>query len=181
MVKKMKSLPTPRILIVTLVAVSMLTVAAAARAATNAQAATTISTIKKRDPGIDSFFKSSYAYAVFPTIGKGGIGIGGAFGTGIVYRQGKRIGTAKMTQLSIGFQLGGQAYSEVIFFQDAATFTRFTNGQLKFGAGVSAVAVKTGAARRASFSRGVAIFTMTKGGLMYEASLSGQEFEYKKD
>jgi lipid-binding SYLF domain-containing protein len=139
----------------------------------------TISAFKKKDKGINSFFKSSYAYAVFPTVGKGGIGIGGAYGKGYVYRNGAKIGTAKLTQVSVGFQLGGQAYSEIIFFQNKGTFDKFTNGQLKFGAGVSAVAVTAGAAAQASFNRGVAVFTMEKGGLMYEATVAGQSFKYE--
>jgi lipid-binding SYLF domain-containing protein len=139
----------------------------------------TISKFKKRDKGIDSFFKSSYAYAVFPTVGKAGIGIGGAYGTGYVYRNGTKIGTAKLTQVSVGFQLGGQAYSEIIFFQNKSTFNKFINGDLKFGAGVSAVAITAGAAAQASFNNGVAVFTMEKGGLMYEATVAGQSFKYE--
>jgi len=139
----------------------------------------TINKFKKKDGGINSFFKSSYAYAVFPTVGKGGIGIGGAYGKGYVYHSGKKIGEAKLTQVSVGFQLGGQAYSEIIFFQNKSTFDKFTNGDLKFGAGVSAVAVTSGAAARTSFNRGVAVFTMEKGGLMYEATVAGQSFKYE--
>jgi len=139
----------------------------------------TINKFKKKDGGINSFFKSSYAYAVFPTVGKGGIGIGGAYGKGYVYHSGTKIGEAKLTQVSVGFQLGGQAYSEIIFFQNKNTFDKFTNGDLKFGAGVSAVAVTSGAAARTSFNRGVAVFTMEKGGLMYEATVAGQSFKYE--
>ena len=142
------------------------------------EAQATIKKFQKKDKGINSFFKSSYAYAVFPTVGKGGIGIGGAYGKGIVYRGGKKIGTAKLSQVSIGFQLGGQAYSQIIFFQNKSTFKKFANGDLKFGAGVSAVAVTAGASAAAAFSHGVAVFTMEKGGLMYEATVAGQSFKY---
>lgn len=149
-------------------------------ATTASKVAQTIRTFKKKDPGINSFFKNSYAYAVFPTVGKGGIGIGGAYGTGLVYRGGKYVGSAKLTQVSIGFQLGGQAYSEIIFFQNKTAFRRFTNGDLKLGAQASAVAVNKGAAAKASFNRGIAIFTATKGGLMYEATVAGQSFQYTR-
>jgi lipid-binding SYLF domain-containing protein len=176
----MKTSPLVRILPFVVVA-AFCAVSTSAYAVSNSEAAATVRTFKKKDPGIKSFFGTSYAYAVFPTVGKGGIGIGGAFGKGIVYHRGRRIGTAKLTQISIGFQLGGQAYSEILFFQNAATFKRFTNGNLKLGAGVSAVAITAGAAARTSFSHGVAVFTLAKGGLMYEASISGQSFEFTRD
>lgn len=149
-----------------------------AHATTVAKVKETVATFKKKDPGINRFFKDSYAYAVFPTVGKGGIGIGGAYGTGRVYRQGKFTGTAKLTQVSIGFQLGGQAYSEIIFFQHKNAYRHFIDGNLKVGAQVSAVAVNKGAAANASFNQGIAIFTATKGGLMYEAAVAGQVFEF---
>lgn len=149
-----------------------------AYATTVAKVRQTVATFKQKDPGINRFFKNSYAYAVFPTVGKGGIGIGGAYGTGRVYQHGKFTGTAKLTQVSIGFQLGGQAYSEIIFFQNKSSYRRFIDGNLKIGAQVSAVAVNKGAAANASFNQGVAIFTATKGGLMYEASVAGQVFEF---
>ncbi|MEE8387723.1 MAG: YSC84-related protein [Acidiferrobacterales bacterium] len=139
----------------------------------------TVKIFKRKDPGISRFFRRSYAYAVFPTVGKGGIGIGGAYGKGAVYRNGRFIGTAKLVQISIGFQLGGQAYREVIFFQTKSVFRRFVNGKLKLGAQVSAVAAKKGAAASAAFDHGIAVFTMTKGGLMYEATVAGQSFKYK--
>jgi len=151
---------------------------APAMATTAAKVSETIRTFKKKDPGIKYFFDKSYAYAVFPTVGKGGIGIGGAYGSGLVYQHGRHVGSAKLTQVSIGFQLGGQAYSEVIFFQNKSAFRRFTNGNLKLGAQVSAVAVNKGAAANASFNHGIAIFTAAKGGLMYEATVAGQAFEY---
>ena len=123
--------------------------------ASNGEATETIKKFKSKDKGINSFFKSSYAYAVFPTVGKAGIGIGGAYGKGYVFRDGKQIGTAKLTQVSVGLQLGGQAYSEIIFFQNKSTFEKFTNGNLKFGAGVSAVAVTAGAAETETSTGGI--------------------------
>jgi lipid-binding SYLF domain-containing protein len=145
-----------------------------------------------------NFFKSAYGYAVFPTIGKGGMGIGGAHGNGRVYEQGKYVGDSSMTQLTIGFQLGGQAFSQIIFFEDKRAFKEFTTGNFEFGAQVSAVAITAGAQAAAtttgssagasggkndaktvgSYSKGMAIFTVAKGGLMYEASVGGQKFTY---
>ena len=145
-----------------------------------------------------AFFKSSYGYAVFPTIGKGGLVVGGAHGSGRVYEQGKHVGDTSMTQLSVGLQLGGQAYSQIIFFQDQRAFKEFTTGNFEFGADVSAVAITaaasastgtTGSSAGASggkkdattaggYSKGMAIFTIVKGGAMYEASVSGQKFKY---
>ena len=146
-----------------------------------------------------SFFSSSYGYAVFPTIGKGGIGIGGAYGEGNVYKEGKYVGNSSVTQLSIGLQLGGQAYSEMIFFQDKRAFDEFTSGNFSFSGNVSAVAITAGASASAgtdastasasggkkdaatagAYHKGMAVFTIAKGGLMYEISVSGQKFSYK--
>jgi lipid-binding SYLF domain-containing protein len=144
------------------------------------------------------FFKTSYGYAVFPTIGKGGIGIGGAHGSGRVYAEGKYVGDTSMTQITVGFQLGGQAFSQIIFFEDKRAFDEFTGGNFEFGAQASAVAITAGASAQAtttgssagasggehdasttgSYYRGMAIFTVAKGGLMYEASVGGQKFSY---
>ena len=144
------------------------------------------------------FFKPAYGYAVFPTIGKGGVGVGGAYGKGCVYAKGKHVGDTSMTQLSIGFQLGGEGYSEIIFFQDERAFREFTGGNFEFGADAQAVAItlaaqakasSTGASAGASatkheattagaYHKGMATFTIIKGGLMYEASLGGQKFSY---
>jgi len=146
------------------------------------------------------FFADCYGYAVFPNVGKGGIGIGGAYGKGKVYRKGKAVGKTKLTQVSVGFQLGGQAYSEIIFFEDKRALEEFTSGGYEFGAGVSAVAITLSAQAEAStngatasagtsveetgqadtkYHRGFAVFTASKGGLMYEASLKGQKFSYR--
>jgi lipid-binding SYLF domain-containing protein len=152
-----------------------------------------------RDAGQSAqFFEKSYGYAVFPTIGKGGIGVGAAHGSGRVYANGKHVGNTKMTQLSIGLQLGGQAYSEIIFFEDKRAFDDFTSGNFEFGVQATAVAITVGASAQAggtgtsaaasvgegdvatkgSYSKGMAVFTVAKGGLMYEASLAGQKFSY---
>jgi lipid-binding SYLF domain-containing protein len=132
----------------------------------------------KADPSLKRFFDSAYAYAVFPTVGKGGFGIGGAYGSGLVFRGGRVIGETSLTQLTIGFQLGGQAYREIIFFRDQATFEAFKRGNFELSAQASAVAATYGASADADFENGVAVFTLAKGGLMYEASIGGQKFDY---
>jgi lipid-binding SYLF domain-containing protein len=146
-----------------------------------------------------SFFGNSYGYAVFPTIGKGGLIVGGAHGSGHVYEKGKYIGNTSMTQVSVGFQAGGQAYSQMIFFEDKRSLDEFTNGNFEFDAGVSAVAITAAASGSAGtngassgasggkkdattsgrYYKGMAVFTIVKGGAMYEASVAGQKFSYK--
>ena len=140
--------------------------------------AQTIATFKTKDPSLKRFFDQAHGYAVFPTVGKGGIGIGGAYGSGKVYRKGKYIGDTSLSQVTIGFQLGGQAYSEVIFFGSKGALDKFINGNFEFSAQVSAVAVTAGASADVDYSGGIAVFTATKGGLMYEASVGGQKFSY---
>lgn len=148
----------------------------------------------RQAPTTQPFFQQAYGYAVFPTVGKGGIGIGGAYGQGRVYRAGTVTGDVSLVQLNIGFQLGGQTYSEIIFFQDKSAFDRFTSGSFSLGAQASAVAIAVGASAQvgsngtsanaahlqseAMYTLGMAVFTMTKGGLMYEASVGGQKFTY---
>ena len=127
---------------------------------------------------IKSLFDNAYGYVIFPNVGKGGIGIGGAVGNGIVYERGSIIGKAKLTQLSIGFQFGGQAYREVIFFESKADLDRFRENKIEFSAQASAVAVTAGASANVKYKEGVMIFTQQKGGLMYEASIGGQKFNY---
>jgi len=130
------------------------------------------------DALMKNLFDSAYGYAMFPNIGKGGIGVGGAAGNGIIYEKGKMIGRAQMTQVNVGFQFGGQAYREVIFFENAETLDKFKNNNIKFSAQASAVAVTAGAAANAKYAHGVMIFTQEKGGLMYEASVGGQKFKF---
>ena len=144
-----------------------------------AEARQAVAEFKKADPSLKRFFSSSYAYAVFPTVGKGGFGIGGAYGDGIVFRGGKAIGETSLTQLTIGFQLGGQAYREIIFFRDKPTLEAFQQGSFELSAQASAVAATFGASADADFEHGVAVFTLAKGGLMYEASIGGQKFGYE--
>jgi len=152
-----------------------------------------------RQAGASSWFvDNSYGYAVFPTIGKAGYVVGGAYGKGRVYEAGIYTGDTTMTQLSVGFQLGGQAYSQIIFFEDKRAYDEFTGGNFEFSADASAVAVTAGASAsastsgssagasggqnnaitRGSYYRGMATFIVAKGGLMYEAALAGQKFSY---
>jgi lipid-binding SYLF domain-containing protein len=148
-----------------------------------------------------SFFSNCYGYAVFPSIAKGGLGVGAAHGNGKVYQGGKYVADTSMTQVSVGLQAGGQAFSQIIFFENKAAFDQFASGNFEFAAGVSAVAIKSGASASAgttgatasassgsgktgagtasNYRKGMAVFTIAKGGLMYEASLGGQKFSYK--
>ena len=145
------------------------------------------------------FIDSAYGYAVFPTIGKAGFGVGGAHGKGRVYKKGKYVGDASMTQVTVGFQAGAEGFSEMIFFEDERAFNEFTGGNFEFGADVKATAITASAGGRASttgstagasggkkdattagkYNKGIATFTIAKGGLMYEASVGGQKFNYK--
>ena len=136
-----------------------------------------LQTMLEKTPKLESFYNESYAYVVFPRITKVGIAFGGAFGKGIVFKDHKIVGTSKLKQASIGLQFGGQQYSEIIFFENEESFEKFTNGKLKFDAQASAVALKEGASIDAAYQDGVAVFTQTKGGLMYEASIGGQHFK----
>ncbi len=133
----------------------------------------------EKTPKLESFYNESYGYAVFPKVTKAGIAFGGAFGNGIVYNDHRIVGTSKLRQASIGLQFGGQQYKELIFFENKESFEKFTNGKLKFDAQASAVALKQGVSIDAAYQEGVAVFTITKGGLMYEASIGGQHFEYE--
>lgn len=133
------------------------------------------------DPDMAEFFSSSYGYIILPNVGKGGLGIGGAAGNGVAYQGGSKIGFAKMTQVTIGFQAGGQAYSEVVFFEDKEAFDRFKENKIEMSAQVSAVAAASGASLYAKYIDGVAVFTRTKGGLMYEASVGGQQFKFREN
>lgn len=138
-----------------------------------------LSNILERTPKLTSFKNEAYGYAVFPRITKAAITFGGAAGNGIIYKDHIAMGKAHLKQATIGIQFGGQQYVEVIFFENEDVFEKFTNGKLKFDAQASAVALKEGAAIDASYQDGVAVFTATKGGLMYEASIGGQHFKYK--
>ena len=158
-----------------------------------------------RGAGAGDFIDDAYGYAVFPSIGKGGIGIGGAHGKGEVFVGGKKVGKTKMSQITYGLQLGGQVYSQMIFFRDERAFDDFTSGNFEFGAQATAVALTAGAQASTTSGgggntssgtdadsskvnaddkeydsrSGMATFTIAKGGLMYEATLGGQKFKYE--
>ncbi len=159
----------------------------------------TIQVFKKSEV-VQPFFKSAYGYAVFPTVGKAGIGIGGSYGTGQVYQGGKVTGEVSLIKASIGWQLGGQAFSQMIFFKDKRAYDEFTSGEFEFDATASAVAITAGAQAKAgtegasagvsagpatgkqaktSYHKGMVVFTHAKGGLMYEAAIGGQKFSFK--
>jgi len=135
---------------------------------------------KNQDPSLQDFLNDSYAYAIFPNVTTGAVGVGGAYGKGEVFRNGKMIGYADLSQASIGAQLGGQTYSELLVFQNDAAFDQFRDGKLAFDARASAVAASRGAATAAAYQRGVAIFTNTQSGLMFQAAIGGQEFRFER-
>jgi lipid-binding SYLF domain-containing protein len=145
-----------------------------------------------------TYFGNSYGYAVFPTVGKGGLGVGAAHGSGRVYAQGKYVGDVKMNQVSVGLQAGGQSFSQIVFFQDKRSFDEFASGSYEFDATVQAVAItasatasagtagasagaaggKKDASTAGDYHKGMAVFTVAKGGLMYQAAVGGQKFKY---
>ena len=155
----------------------------------------------KGNPTVAPYFTSAYGYAVFPTIGKGAVLIGGAHGKGQVYTGGAVVGFTSMTQITIGFQLGGQAYRQVIFFKDKGAYENFTSGNFEFDVQASAIAItasvqtsvgttgtsasmgagsNAGMQANTSYRKGMLTFVIGKGGLMYEASIGGQKFNYKR-
>ena len=132
----------------------------------------------RTDALLKNVFAGAYGYVILPNVGKGAVGVGGASGNGIVYEQGKIVGKAKMSQITIGFQVGGQAYRELIFFESKAALDRFKSNKLEFSAQASAVAARQGASVNAKYVDGIMIYTQQKGGLMYEASVGGQKFKF---
>ncbi len=158
----------------------------------------TISVFKQSE-AVQPFFKNCYGYAVFPMVGKGGIVVGGSYGEGQVYQQGKLSGKVSLAKLSLGFQLGGQAFSQIIFFQDKRAHAEFISGNFEFDASVSAVAITAGVQAKAGteggtasatagpatgvqaethYTKGMVVFVHARGGLMYEAAIGGQKFSY---
>jgi lipid-binding SYLF domain-containing protein len=145
-----------------------------------------------------SFFRNCYGYAVFPTVGEGAVGVGGAFGKGRVYVHGRYVGNVSLGEISVGFQAGAKGFSQIIFFEDKRAVDEFESSGFEFGADVSAVAITAGASATAStngasagasvdvnnavtrgvYQKGMAVFTIAKGGLMYQAAVAGQKFHY---
>ena len=133
----------------------------------------------EKHPKFQDYFDEAYGYVIFPAIGKGASVIGGAHGNGTAFEQGEPIGKAKLTQVTIGFQFGGQSYRQVIFFETKDDLERFKENRFEFAAQASAVAIEEGAAANFEYTDGVAVFTIVKAGLMYEASLGGQKLKFK--
>lgn len=139
----------------------------------------TLAGMIEKQPKLQSYKDKAYGYAVFPKITKGAVGIGGAGGKGVVFKNHEPTGESSMSQATIGFQLGGQQYKEVIFFENKESYDRFTNKKVKFGGQASAVALDAGASVDVNWKDGMAIFTQADGGLMFEASVGGQNFKFK--
>jgi lipid-binding SYLF domain-containing protein len=137
-----------------------------------------IGELEQADPGLTKLFGEAAGYAVFPTVGKGGLGVGAAHGTGVLYENGVPLGKTTLTQVTVGMQIGGQAYTEVIFFQTEEALKDFKTGRFTLAAQVSAVAAAEGASANAKYVNGVSVFTLAKGGVMAEASVGGQKFGY---
>jgi lipid-binding SYLF domain-containing protein len=154
----------------------------------------------KSSPEVQPFFKNCYAYALFPTVGKAAVVVGGAFGEGKVFRQGKVTGKVKLVHASFGLQLGGKAFSEIVFLQDKRAYDAFTKGEFEFDASMSATAVtagveakagtggktagatagpKTGVQAKTEYHNGMAAFVQQKGGLMAGMSVGGQKFTFE--
>jgi lipid-binding SYLF domain-containing protein len=142
-------------------------------------AAAALDRAERADPSLSPIFRRAEGYAVFPTVGKGAVGVGGAYGKGVLYDRGRAVGYCDLTQGSIGFQLGGQSYTEIIAFETRDALATFKEGNFRFAAQATAVAIKSGAGANADFIDGVAVFTMDEAGLMGEASIGGQKFSYQ--
>lgn len=142
------------------------------------EVADTVAAFKKSDKSLVKWFDSAHGYAVFPTVGKGGVVVGGASGDGRVYEKGVFIGTTRMTQVTVGAQIGGQSFSEVIFFETKDALERFKDEKFEMTAGLSAVAAAEGMSANAKYTQGVAVFTLAKKGLMAEAAVGGQKFKF---
>lgn len=138
----------------------------------------TLERFVERDAGIQRWVDQAHGYAVFPDIGKGGLWVGGGFGRGIVFERGQPVGRTSVSQATIGAQIGAQSYSQVIFFRDESALRKFQRENLEFSAQATAVAATAGAAATTSYERGVAVFIMSRGGLMAEATIGGQKFRY---
>ncbi|UCF43428.1 MAG: hypothetical protein JSV99_00415 [Planctomycetota bacterium] len=149
-----------------------------ARDVLSAEAAEAVAVFKAKDPGIERFFEKSYGYAVLPKVFKGAFWVGGAYGKGLVYEQGKKVGYCSMSQGTLGFSFGGEFFREIIFFRDVEDLDRFCWGEFTFSAQATAVALSAGAAAKADYKSGMAVFVMTDAGLMVDASVGGQKFKY---
>jgi lipid-binding SYLF domain-containing protein len=151
----------------------------ASRASIETEAQSAIQVAKNTDPGMAKFFDTAAGYAVFPSIGKAAWIVGGAYGKGVLYEHGQPTGYCDMTQASVGLAWGGQAYTEIIFFETPEALNKFKAGQFTLAAQASAVAVTAGASANAKYASGVLVFTRGLKGVMVEASIGGQKFNYQ--
>jgi lipid-binding SYLF domain-containing protein len=142
-------------------------------------AAAAVSKAQTEDPTLVKVLGDSFGYAVFPSVGKAGFGVGGAYGQGVLYERGTFAGYCDMSQATVGLQLGGQKYTEMIVFSTQQALRHFKAGNFAFGAQATAVALRSGAGANAKYADGVAVFTMDEKGLMYEVSIGGQKFTYQ--
>ena len=151
----------------------------AGKAEIEQDAAEALARAQRMDPTLSSVFSTAAGYAVFPSVGKGGMGFGGAYGKGVLYERGAAVGYCDLSQATVGFQLGGQAYTEIIAFETPQAVDTFKEGNFRFDAQATAVALQSGVGANADFTNGVAVFTMDEAGLMYEAVVGGQKFSYQ--
>jgi lipid-binding SYLF domain-containing protein len=138
----------------------------------------TVALFVERDSTLKTALQQFPGYAVYPRVVKGGVGLGGARGSGELLERGKPVGTTSVTQVTVGFQLGGQVYSELILFESERSLQAFKQGNFEFSAQLSAVAAAEGATANAKFEQGVKVMTLVRGGLMYEAAVGGQKFSF---
>jgi lipid-binding SYLF domain-containing protein len=148
------------------------------RAVLKAQVDEAVAVFRAKDPEIERFFKQSWGYAVLPKIFKGGFWLAGAYGRGLVYEHGNMVGYCSMTQATLGFSFGGEFFREIVFFRDREDMAQFMSGEYTFSAQVTGVAATAGAAAKADYKSGMAVFVTTDAGLMVDVSLGGQKFKY---
>jgi lipid-binding SYLF domain-containing protein len=144
------------------------------------QAQAALKRLQAKDPGLKQFLKDAHGYAVFPNVGKAALVLGGSYGRGVVFEQGEMIGYATIGQFTIGIQIGGDTFAELVVFKDAGALDRFKQGKVRFAANASAVLVKAGAAATANYEKGVTVFAYASGGMLLEAAIGGQKFNFKK-
>ena len=167
------------IVVLTLSACSTAPRSAEGKADIETEAAEALAKAQASDPTLTPILDSAAGYAVFPTVGKGAAGVGGAYGKGVLYEHGRVVGYCDLSQATIGLQLGGQAYTQIIAFETQDAIDYFKTGNFAFDAQATAVALQSGAGANAQYSNGVTVFTMDEAGLMYEASVGGQKFSYE--
>jgi lipid-binding SYLF domain-containing protein len=151
----------------------------AGKASLDSEVGAALAKAKVQDPSLQEFLDKAYGYAIFPSVGKGAVGVGGAYGKGEVFEQGKKIGYCDLTQATIGVALGGQSFTEIIAFENKAALDNFKAGNMKFAAQATAVALKAGAGTNSKFTDGVSVLTASEAGLMLEAAIGGQTFTFQ--